>query len=150
MVNYFSNNPQGPNPLLHGGIFILRAGLAAIMFFMHGLPHAIAAWSYIWKKQPWELVETLTELQYPFPAILSSSTAIILTIFPLSIFLGFLSRISAAILVVFLVTILVAAGSLEGFITQESIFLYLIGYSTLIVTGSGQISLDTAFRRSAP
>ena len=147
MANHFSNAPQGAHPLMHGGIFILRTGLASVMLLMHGIPLAIAAWRYIWKKQPWPLVESLTELQYPFPAIVSTSTAIILTIFPLSVFLGFLSRIASAILVVFLVTVFVAASSLEGFIAQESIFLYLIGFSTIIVTGSGFISLDTVFQR---
>ncbi|MEM7145772.1 MAG: DoxX family protein [Verrucomicrobiota bacterium] len=145
MAPSFANTSPSSHALIHGGIFVLRTGLSATIFSLHGLPLFIAAWQSIWKKQPWDLVDTLTELQYPFPAIVSTAAALTLTIFPVSVFLGFLSRIASAILVVFLATVLVAANSLQGVISQEAIFLYLIGYSTVIVTGSGFISLDTAF-----
>lgn len=144
MVSQFRNLSTGINPFFHGGICLLRIGLSTVMLTIHGLPLSVAAWKYIWKKQPWDLVEAMTAFQYP--AIISTSAALVLTIFPASIIMGFLSRIASAILIVFLVAILVAVKSLEGFISQESIFLYLVGYSTIIITGSGMISMDAVFR----
>lgn len=142
-----SSHHLGP-PLANVSLFVLRIGIGLILFILHGLSEATAAWKFIWGKESWQLFDQLTEMALPFPAIIATTTAIILTVFPASIFAGFLSRISSAALIVFLLVVLVGAPPVENLISEETILLYIIALLAILLSGSGSFSIDAIFSRN--
>ena len=94
-------------------------------------------------------MDQLAEAGYRFPAILAASCALALTVLPLCVFFGFITRIAAALLVASFGALLITVNPLDARLSTEATYLYLAGFAALFIGGAGTLSVDRAIRRKA-
>lgn len=120
--------------LIDVGLLVLRIGIGLAMLIPHGLP----------KLQGFNTMKD----QFPDPIGVGSTTSLMLAIAAevgCSVFLitGMTTRV---VLIPLIVTMLVAFFSVHGEHTwdvKEKAALFLLVYTTLLITGPGRLALDT-------
>lgn len=123
---------------------ILRIGAGVVLGWFHGWPGVVGGYQFLWKEQPWEWVVALDKAHVPYPHLVAPVAAIIIGAVALSWTLGFVTRLfSIAFIPVTIAAFVVAQRS--GSAHLEACGLYLFIAITLLLFGSGNISLDWFF-----
>ena len=147
MIDYIGGNPAA-NHHSHGSLFktisVLRIGAGVMLMTRHGWTAAIGAYQLIWKEQNWDWVKSFHEAGLPYPAILAPTVALIVASVALSWITGFLTRLFSVFFMPILVGFLIFSPQ-AGSIYTEAAWLYLLICFTLLLFGSGAISLDKLF-----
>jgi uncharacterized membrane protein YphA (DoxX/SURF4 family) len=126
-------------------ISILRIGAGLSLLWFHAWHGAIGASRFLWREQPWAWVDTFTKAALPVPHLAAPAAAAFLATVAVSWTLGFLTRLFALIAIpLSIAAILIARHSFPDQI--ETAILYLFISLTLLLFGSGNISLDGLFR----
>jgi uncharacterized membrane protein YphA (DoxX/SURF4 family) len=124
----------------------LRVGAGLVLFIQYALEATLRAWHFIWQQAPWSMIDTLASAGLPMPRALAPVAAFITVAVAIAWTLGFFTRLfSVLFLPVVLGALVIAHRSAdEGHETAAWLFLFICG--TLILNGSGAISLDRLFR----
>ena len=147
MIDYVGGNPaanQNPWSSLFKTIAILRIGTGVMLMTRHGWSAAVGACQFLWKEQSWDWVKTFSDAGLPQPTLLAPAVAIVVAVVALAWITGFLTRLFAIVFMPVLISFLVLAPK-AGSIYIEAAWLYLLITFTLLLFGSGAISLDKLF-----
>jgi uncharacterized membrane protein YphA (DoxX/SURF4 family) len=148
MIEYYGENPsasQSPWSALFKTAAILRIGTGTLLLSRHGLQGVLNGYQFFWKEQPWSWAEAFAAAGLPFPHLLAPTAALIIAAVGVSWTLGFLTRFFSLIFLPVSITAVIflqKAGSAE----VEAAWLYTFIAATLLLYGSGSISLDKLFR----
>jgi uncharacterized membrane protein YphA (DoxX/SURF4 family) len=147
MLDYVGGNPaanQNPWSGLFKTIMVLRIGTGVMLITHHALTAVISAYEFVWKEQPWDWVKQLAEAGIPYPQFTAPAAALILGAVALSFTFGFLTRLFALVFMPVIALYLMYAPGRPG--SQiETAWLYLLISFTLLLFGSGAISVDKLF-----
>lgn len=154
MSDYFrsssSSSSSAQNPLgsLFKTIAIVRIGAGTLLMTRHGFGAAVGGYQFFWQEKPWAWPTLFNDAGLPYAHLLAPLVAVVVAGVALSWILGFLTRLFA---VVFLPVIITALVFLQkaGAPQAETAWLYLFITVTLILFGSGAVSLDKLFRLGA-
>lgn len=141
----YSRPPDRAPTLASLSLLLFRIGCGSALLYFHGWDSAVAAWNRIWKAQPWPLIEHLESINYPFPLVLSVAAAIVCVIAPLSVILGFLTRLSALLIVAVILFVLPVSLGGGAPLAQELSLFYLLAFFLLVLQGGGSFGLDSVF-----
>jgi uncharacterized membrane protein YphA (DoxX/SURF4 family) len=126
-------------------VAVLRIGAALLVFLEYGLEGSIRAWSFIWRHTEWPVVDAIAAAGWPYPSALGPAAAFIALGVSIAWFFGFLTRVfSIAFLPVLFATLLIVERANAGG-HQAACWLLIFTSITLILYGSGKISLDWLF-----
>jgi len=147
MLEYTGENPatpQSPIGSLFKTVAILRIGTGTLLLTRHALAALPAAYHFLWNNQPWDWATFMAENGVPYAHLVAPAVALLVGLVAVFWVLGFLTRFFA---VVFLP---IAAGALVlaqkvGSPMVETCWLYIFAAITLLLFGSGAISLDKLF-----
>lgn len=124
---------------------ILRMGAGVVLAWFHGWPGAVSAYRFLWKEQPWEWVGVLDKAHVPYPHLAAPAAAFIIAAVAVSWILGFVTRLFSAAFMPVVIGGMIIAHRLES--SQiEACALYLPIAVTLLLFGSGNVSLDFFFK----
>ncbi len=123
----------------------LRIGAGITLLYIHAWNQAIFAWQYIRHQQTTDFIETIRSIGLPMPNITAVVIAIVTTLTAIGWIFGFYSRLlSLLFLPITLGALLVANRADQGF-AAESALLYFFIALTILINGSGWLSLDAIF-----
>lgn len=145
MIDYVGGNPaanQNPWSSLFKTIAILRIGAGVLLVTRHGWLAAHGAYEFLWQEKTWSWVKEFSDAGLPLPTLLAPAVAIIVAAVAVSWCIGFLTRLFAVIFMPVLVGVLLR-GPAEN---AEIAWLYLLIAFTLLLFGSGAVSIDKLFR----
>ncbi len=147
MLEHIGGNPaanQNPWSSLFKTIAILRIGSGVLLLSHHGWQAAAGAYRFLWEEQNWEWVKAFNDAGLPMPTLLAPAAAIVVAAVALSWCVGFLTRLFA---LAFLPVVggFILFGQKAGSPLVEAGWLYLLIAVTLVLFGSGTISLDKLF-----
>jgi uncharacterized membrane protein YphA (DoxX/SURF4 family) len=145
-----SYDPTLPGPLArYIGLIPLRLIAGITLLHMHGWTEGIAGWNHFWSGESWDSIAILEKAQMPWPRLLAIASAFITAFTGASWILGFATRFASFIfLPVALGALLVAnraTASVEHSYAAETCVLYFLVALTLLVSGSGWLSIDAIF-----
>ena len=146
--SFSSTRPDFELASLFKTICVLRIGAGLTLLWFHAWSGAVGAYQFLWNEKSWDWVDTFKTAGAPLPHITAPAAAIILAAVAACWTLGFLSRLFAAIFIPVGIGALLMARSL-GSPLVESCWLYLFIAATLLLFGSGNLSLDGIFRLGA-
>ncbi|GEP46213.1 DoxX family membrane protein [Brevifollis gellanilyticus] len=147
MADYLGGNAavnQSSFSSLFKSIAILRIGTGALLLTQHAWLAAIGAYKFLWEEQAWDWVTAFSDAGLPYPQFTAPAAAIILAAVAVSFTVGFLTRLFAIVFMPVLALFLVYAQKV-GAAQVETAWLYLFISFTLLLFGSGAISLDKLF-----
>lgn len=130
---------------LFKSIAILRIGAGASLAWFHGWPGLKGGYQFLWQEQPWEWVKVLDQAQVPVPHLVAPAIALVVAAVALSWILGFVTRLFAALFIPVVIATIVTAHR-SGLPGLEPGMLYLAVAFTLLLFGSGNVSLDFFFK----
>lgn len=148
MIEQIGGNPaaaQNPWASLLKSVAILRIGTGTLLLVRHGVGGVTGAYQFFWKEQPWPWVTVFHDAGVPYAHLVAPLTAVIVGAVGLFWVLGFLTRLFAVAFLPVVITALVIAQK-GGFAMAETAWLYLFISITLLLFGSGAISIDQLFR----
>ncbi len=140
----------------HGGImsvlrstFVLRFGAGMVLFLEYGLEGTLRAWHAVWDHAPWPLVDTAAKTGVPWPTVLVPLAALTAGAVSLAWMLGFLTRFFSLLAL----PLLLGAGIVLSRLNLDTqmtvcVLLGLIAV-TLLMSGSGALSVDRLFQMMA-
>jgi uncharacterized membrane protein YphA (DoxX/SURF4 family) len=124
---------------------ILRIGTGLLLFFMHGLEAVVKGWDFCWKQQPWQWVDVLGQVGMPIPHILAPTAAVMIAMVSVAWVLGFLTRLFSFLMLPVAGIALLVCERLNSEPHAIECWLVLFISLTLMLLGSGGISLDGLF-----
>lgn len=146
-----ADTPSRSKPIVDEGlgklfksIAILRIGAGASLGWFHGWPGAKGAYQFLWKEEPWAWVKVLDDAHVPFPHLVAPAAALVIAAVAVCWALGFVTRIFAAIFIPIVISAIVVAHRLASPEIETGV-LYLAIAFTLLLFGSGNLSLDFFF-----
>lgn len=148
MLEFTGGNPAAaPAPLssFFQTAAILRIGTGLLLMTRYGLSAAQDAYHFFWQEKSWDWVPAFHNAGMPYAHLLAPLVAVIVFGVSLSWIIGFLTRLFALLFLPVVITTLVVlqhAGSPK----VEAAWLYLIITATLLLFGSGSVSVDQLFR----
>ncbi|MDZ4288171.1 MAG: TQO small subunit DoxD [Prosthecobacter sp.] len=151
MIEYIGSNPaaqQNPWSSLFKSIAILRIGAGLLLLTRHGWDAAWGAGQFLWSETNWDWVRIFNEAGLPMPTLTAPAVAIVVAAVAFSWCIGFLTRLFAVIFLPIILGFLAFAKAAGGAYTEVG-WLYLIITITLILYGSGVLSIDKLFRLGA-
>lgn len=148
MLQYTGGAPaaaQNPLSSLFKTVAIVRIGTGTLLMTRHAFSAAVSAYHFFWKEEPWAWVPAFHEAGLPYAHLLAPVTAVIVAAVALSWILGFLTRLFAVLFLPVIITALVLLQK-AGSVQVEAAWLYLFITVTLLLFGSGAVSVDQLFR----
>jgi len=145
MIEHIGGNPaanQNPWSSLFKTIVILRIGAGALLLTQHGWVAAHEAYTFLWEEKPWIWVKSFADVGLPYPTLLAPTVAIIVAAVAASWCVGFLTRLFAVLFLPVVIGVLLKGGAEY----TEVAWLYLMISVTLLLYGSGAVSIDGLFR----
>jgi uncharacterized membrane protein YphA (DoxX/SURF4 family) len=131
-------------PLLKSTV-LLRIGAGLVLMFRHAWEGVFQAYRFLWEEIPWDWVRLLETHGVPFPHLTAPALAALLFAVALAWIAGFLTRLFALLMLVLCGLALTLAGGEHPSFSEIS-WLYALIAFTLLLYGSGAISLDQLFR----
>ena len=147
MIEYYGENPsanQSPWSALFKTIAILRIGTGIMLLSRHGIEAVFGAYDFLWNEKEWEWVTAFVDAGVPNAHLVAPAVALVVAAVGVSWTLGFVTRFFAIVflpLIVAMLIILKGSGSAH----VEAVWLYGLITVTLLLFGSGAISLDKLF-----
>ncbi len=148
MLEYTGGSPaavQNPLGSLFKTVAIVRIGTGTLLMTRHGFGAALSAYQFFWKEQPWAWVPAFHDAGLPYPHLVAPLTALLVAGVALSWIVGFLTRLFAVLFLPVVITALVILQK-AGSVQVEAAWLYLFITVTLLLYGSGAVSVDQLFR----
>lgn len=148
MLEYTGGSPaavQTPLGSLFKTVAIVRIGTGTLLMTRHGFSAALSAYQFFWKEQPWAWVTAFHDAGLPYPHLIAPLTALLVAGVALSWIIGFLTRLFSVLFLPVVITALVILQK-AGSVQVESAWLYLFITVTLLLYGSGAVSVDQLFR----
>lgn len=148
MIEHIGGNPataHNPWASLLKTVAILRIGTGTLLLTRHGFSGATSAYHFLWKEEPWPWVSVFHEAGVPYAHLVAPLTAVLVASIGLFWILGFLTRLFAFTFLPIVITVLVVAQK-SGSPLAETAWLYLFISITLLLFGSGAVSIDQLFR----
>lgn len=142
---------SGPLPLVHFSMLLLRivSGLALIVY--QGWLQVQQGWDYLWHDGKWELVQHFAERGHGTPMAIFYSILVAIFYFfsPVLLTLGFLTRLSALVILIGLIVTLNLGiqGAISTSLHSQTVALYLLICLFFILNGGGVLALDRFFDR---
>ena len=148
MLEFTGGSPaaaQTPLSSLFQTAAILRIGTGLLLMTRYGLDAVQNAYHFFFQEKPWAWVPAFHEAGLPYAHLLAPIVALIIVAVAVSWTIGFLTRLFAfAFLPVVITTLVVLQHA--GSPRVEAAWLYLIITVTLLLFGSGTVSVDQLFR----
>lgn len=147
MLEYTGSSPasnQAPLSSLFQTTAILRIGTGLLLMTRYGLGAVQNAYHFFWQEKPWAWVPAFHEAGMPYAHLLAPVVALLIVAVAISWTLGFLTRLFAVIFLPVVITTLVVLQH-AGSPRVEAAWLYLIITVTLLMFGSGTLSVDQLF-----
>lgn len=135
---------EGENPLKT--TVLLRVGAGLVLFLQYALEASIRAWQYIWQHKTWTFIETLKSAGMPLYEAVGPAVALLALVVSLSWFFGFFTRLFSALFLPVLLVGLSMSGGLKAEAHATTGWLLVFIAITLVLNGSGAISVDGLFR----
>lgn len=126
--------------LVAWGHCLLRVGVGAMIFYVHGLHKLEGGLAYWREGTPWKLVEEVSGMHAPAPLFSAWLATVVQFICSLFVVAGLFTRINAALLVCAL-SGAILQNLLAGRDPQLAV-LYTLAVIALALMGGGKISLD--------
>lgn len=148
MIEHIGGNPaaaQNPLGSLFKTVAVLRIGAGLLLMSHHGFSAALSAYHFLWKEEPWAWVTLFRDAGLPYAHLLAPFVALVVAGVALSWIVGFLTRLFAVIFLPVIITTLVLLQK-AGSVQVEAAWLYLFITATLLLFGSGAVSVDQLFR----
>jgi uncharacterized membrane protein YphA (DoxX/SURF4 family) len=148
MIEHIGGNPaEAGKPLssLFKTIAVLRIGTGVLLMSRHSFSGALDAYRFFWKEQPWAWVPAFHEAGLPYAHLMAPFTAVIMMGVAFSWISGFLTRLFAVVFLPVVITALILLQKTDS-PHVEAAWLYLFITVTLLLFGSGAISVDQLFR----
>lgn len=148
MLEYTGGSPaavQNPLGSLFKTVAIVRIGTGTLLMTRHGFSAALSAYQFFWKEQPWAWVTAFHDAGLPYPHLVAPLTALLVAGVALSWIIGFLTRLFSVLFLPVVITALVILQK-AGSVQVEAAWLYLFITVTLLLYGSGAVSVDQLFR----
>ena len=148
MLEYTGGGPaaaQHPLSSLFKTVAIVRIGAGSLLMVRHGFSAAVSAYHFLWQEQPWNWVTLFRDAGLPYAHLLAPFVALIVAMVALSWIIGFLTRLFAVLFLPVVITVLVLLQQ-AGSVQVEAAWLYLFISVTLLLFGSGAVSVDQLFR----
>jgi uncharacterized membrane protein YphA (DoxX/SURF4 family) len=148
MLEYTGGNPaaaRSPIGSLLKTVAILRIGTGVLLLTRHGAREAVNAYHFFWKEQAWDWVKAFSDAGIPNAVILTPLTALVLLSVGVCWTIGFLTRLFSVLFLPFVITAIVLLQK-AGSAYVEAAWLYLFIAVTLLLFGSGAVSVDQLFR----
>ncbi len=146
MLDYIGGQPTAhSNPWsgLFKTIVVLRIG-TGVLLSRHAWSGAQGAYDFVWKEKAWDWARLFAEASVPYPQFTAPAVAVLLLAISVSFCIGFLTRLFALALMPLVGLFLLYSGE-SGSVHAEAAWLYLLVAFTLLLYGSGAISLDKLF-----
>jgi uncharacterized membrane protein YphA (DoxX/SURF4 family) len=122
------------------GHFILRAGIGAMIFYIHGWHKLEGGIAYLQHGTPWKLAQEVAEMHFPAPLVSAFAATVVQFVCSPLVVIGFFTRLNAALLTGTL-SVAILQNLLAGRDPQLAI-LYVIVLLSLVFLGGGRFSLD--------
>ncbi len=145
MLSSFDSPRSSSRP--NFGIIPLRIGAGALLLYLHAWSQAMAGYRFLWQRAPWDAISQFEKAGLPFPIPLAVTLALLTFLVAVSWILGFLTRFSSLLFIPLALGSLWIANRNAEFINAEICALYFFIALTLLISGSGWLSLDTLFRQ---
>ena len=148
MIEHVGGSPeanQNPWTQLFQSILLLRVGCGLLLMYRHGWQAVRSAYEFLWNEQPWAWVTLVKDAGLPLPHLLTPVLAVAVAAVALSWITGFLTRLFAFLFLPLAGAFVFFAGR-AGSDAAETGWLYLLASLTLLLFGSGAVSLDQLFR----
>lgn len=128
-------------------IAVLRIGAGLVLFLGYGLEATLQAWHFIWQKAPFALVQTLEPTFLPWPQFFAPTAAFVTCTVAIAWIIGFYTRLFAAVFIPLPLVTLMVAGTVKATESECIVaWLFVIISATLLLYGSGNLSVDALFR----
>lgn len=124
----------------------LRMGAGAVLFMQYALEAALRAWHFVWEQVPWPMTGLLASSGMPVPHILAPAAAFISIAVAVAWMLGFFTRLFSLLFVPVLIGAMLSASRASEPADTTAGWLFAFITLTLILNGSGAISLDRLFK----
>lgn len=144
-MEYHSNpSTLSPSGFIRNDLcpLVLRFSAGLTMIFFQAWHQSIRAWSYVWDKQSWSLVDQFSELGFAYSGFIATSLIVLCTVLSIGLITGIYTRICAFLLLVLMIFILIVPAELSGSLSVQTLLLYAGVSISLMLSGGGRISLD--------
>lgn len=147
MIEYTGDSPRrssAPATSVFKTVLVLRLGAGLLLLSRHGLSAASDAYHFLWQEQPWDWVPAFDAAGLPMAHLLAPAAALLIASVGISWTLGFLTRFFAALFIPICLASFTIVRQVDP-AAVESVWLYLHVAFTLMLFGSGAVSLDGLF-----
>src|SRR5688500_5592239 len=147
MLEYTGSNPaadRNPWSSVFKTTVILRSGAGVLLLIHHGWRGAWGAYEFLWQEKSWDWVQRFGEAGVPYTHLPAPAVAVSVAAIRLSWSIGFLTRLFSALFIPILIAFIITAQQ-AGSVHAEIGWLYLVVAITLLLFGSGAISIDKLF-----
>ena len=148
MIEHIGGSPeanQNPWAQLFQSILVLRAGCGLLLLYRHGWQAVRDAYEFLWNEQPCAWVTLVKDAGLPLPHLLTPAVALPVAGVARRWLTGLLPRLLDYVFLP-LIGGFVFFASRAGSDAVETGWLYLLASLTLLLFGSGAVSLDQLFR----
>ncbi len=143
LTSFDSSRKTPPSPLdSFRTLAVLRMGAGLVLFFKYALEGSVKAWQFIWQHKPWDLVATLEQAGVIWPQVSACTAAFVALAVALAWILGGFTRLLSALFLPVLLVTLSMQSSLHVEAHATAAWLFLFIAITLLLYGSGRLSLD--------
>ncbi len=150
MLTSYGPNPSAKNELPGLShlrtIAPLRVGAGLVLFFLYGLEAAVHSYELVWKHVAWPLVATLGKAGVPYPHVLGPLATGIALVVSVAWVTGFLTRLFSFIFLPVIIGAIIVVERLNAENLAGVCWLFFFITITLIMYGSGLVSMDALFR----
>lgn len=141
-----SNNRSGGLLQEFQTIAVLRIGAGFVLFLGYGLEATLKAWHFIWSHAPFPLVTTLEQTWLPLPNVIAPVVSFIAMTVSMAWIVGFFTRLFAALFLPIPLFALMLASRTHATESDCVVaWLFVFISATLVLFGSGQLSIDGLF-----
>lgn len=124
---------------------ILRIGAGLVLARFHGWPGATGAYQFLWKEKAWDWVPVFDKAHMPYPHLVAPAAAFLIAAVALSWILGFVTRLFSAVFIPVIIGAMIISQRVDT-PHIEICALYLAIAVTLLLFGSGKVSVDLLFQ----
>lgn len=124
-------------------LLILRLTAGGVLLMFHWR-EALAAWQFVWHKQPWDYLESIRASAFPLPEAVACGSTVLGLLCAVFIVTGMLTRISALVLLA--LTAVTFFLYMWVPVVAEVTMLYGGLLLVLFISGPGTLSCDALLR----
>ena len=125
-------------------IMVLRLGAGVLLLVTHGIAAGQGAYHFLWDEQPWEWVTLFHEAGIPWPHLAAPAAAVAIIAVAASWIAGFLTRLFAFVFLPMAAAFAILAEKADSSAAETGWLYFLVAF-TLMLFGSGSVSLDKLF-----